>query len=448
MKVVLATSESSPFAKTGGLADMISMLAGSLGCCGVEISVIMPLYRHISPQDYNFEKLEKIICVDMGKNDVSASIWRGSLPGCCGSGCEVYFIENNEYFDRPFLYGDENGDYADNCERFVFFSRAVLESIKAIEIAPDLIHCHDWQTSLVPVYISTLYANDPCFENIRTLLTIHNLAYQGVFWHWDWPLTSLDWSLFCWQGLEFYGKINFLKGGIVFADAISTVSKTYSREIQYPEYGCGLDGVLKSRRADLYGIVNGMDSNLWNPANDKCIKANYDIKDMSGKRKCKGALQYEFKLEGDAGLPLIAMVGDLTEHKGIGILEDCLEELMQEPIQLIVLGVGDSHTVERFEKIEDVYPSKISFCKGFDDRLYHRIIAGSDMLLMPSLFEPCGYNQLIAMRYGTVPIVHSVGGLSDTVIDFSLENIINEDATGFVFLEDNPAALLMKLNVR
>lgn len=441
MKIIMITSELSPFAKTGGLADMVSMLSGALSCSDIEVYIIIPFYSQISEKKYKIENLKKSVSVFIAGRQLQGDLFKGHLPGLPCSSCTVYFIKNREYYDRPFLYGNADGDYADNCERFVFFSKSSLELIKALDLNPDIIHCHDWQTALIPVYLATDYQDDVVLGNVKSLFTIHNLAYQGVFWHWDWPLTSLDWSLFSWQGLEFYGKINLLKGGIVFADAISTVSKTYSREIMTPEYGCGLDGVLRSRKDNIFGIVNGMDYDLWNPEDDKCIKSGYSIRDLSGKRKCKAALQKELKLEIDPGVPLVAMIGRIVEQNGIDLLEECYDAVMQEALQLVILGIGSRYNVEKFKKFASRYPEKSVFVAGYDDRLARRMYAGSDMLLMPSLFEPCGYSQLIAMRYGSVPVVHSSGGLADTVIDLSPEGIEDGTSTGFVFLESNPAAL-------
>lgn len=441
MKVVMATSELTPFAKTGGLADMVGMLSGELCHQGATITIIMPLYGHIQIKKHKLENLKKNFFIDMAGRKTVASLWKGYLPGVCENKCEIYFIQNDEYYNRPFLYGNSEGDYADNCERFVFFSKAVLETIKEIDLNPDVIHCHDWQTALIPVYLSTFYSDDENLKDVNTLLTIHNLAYQGVFWHWDWPLTSLDWSLFSWQGLEFYGKMNLLKGGIVFADAISTVSKTYSQEIQTPEYGCGLDGVFRARKANVHGIINGLDYQLWNPETDKCITENYSIRAMSGKRSCKLALQKELGLEVDAGIPLVAMVGRVVEQKGIDLLEECFDAIMDNVLQLVILGTGNRHHTEKLRKMMEKYGSSAHFAEGFNDRLARRIYSGSDILLMPSLFEPCGLSQLIAMKYGSVPIVHSTGGLADTVVDFSPEGLEDGSATGFVFLEKTPAAL-------
>jgi starch synthase len=354
----------------------------------------------------------------------------------------AWFIENDEYFSRDYLYGTDDADYNDNCERFSFFAQAVLCAIDVLGLKIDLIHCHDWQASLIPVYLKTLYAEAPACKGVRSLLTIHNLAYQGVFWHWDWPLTGLDWGLFTWRGLEFYGKLNFLKGGIIFADAVSTVSKSYSREILTPEHGCGLEGVLEARQKNLFGITNGLDYDTWDPATDEVLISNFSKHDVTGKATCKQALQETCDLEVSPELPLVGMVSRLTDQKGFDLLVECFEDLMASPLQLVILGAGARHTSEILAELCHVHSDRAFFLDDFDEEFARRIFAGSDLFLMPSRFEPCGLAQLIAMRYGAVPIVRATGGLADTVVDVSPEGLEDGSSTGFMFLEYNAASLL------
>ncbi len=442
MKVLMAASEGVPFARTGGLAEVVGMLAGALTSIGVETDVILPLYGSIDRKAYGILPCNSTVEVDMGGRLVEGRVHRATMPAKGVEPGAAYFIENEEYFDRPYLYGMEDGDYADNCERFVFFCRAAAKALDALGLDYDIIHCHDWQTALLPVYLRTLYSNLQAARDVRTVVTIHNLAFQGLFWHWDWPLTGLDWSLFSWRGLEFYGKMNLLKGGVLFADAITTVSKTYSREIQTPEYGYGLEGVFESRADQIYGVVSGLDCDEWNPATDTAIERNYDADDPDDKRFCKLALQDECGLTMDASLPLVSYVGRLSEQRGLDLLEGAMELLLSLPLQLVIQGEGGRHHQERLAAFCASYPGQACYLSEDREDRRRRIFAGSDLFLMPSRFEPCGLEQLIAMRYGAVPVVRHTGGLADTVSDLTPEGLEDGTATGFVFLEYNEAALV------
>jgi len=433
MKVIMVSPEVTPFAKTGGLADVVGTLPKYLFQKGVQVSVILPLYKIVK----NISKLENVDAtleipildkIKLGK------VKKSFLPE---TKVPVYFIEQDEYYNRDNLYTTSFGDYPDNCERFIFFSRAVLEFVKYLDFQPDIIHCHDWQTGLIPLYMKTLYAKD--FSRVKSIMTIHNLAFQGLFWHLDMPLTGLDWKYFNWQELEFYGKINFLKGGLVFADAITTVSKTYAKEIKSKEFGCGLEGVIQKRSSDLYGILNGADYTEWNPQSDKFIKANYGIDNLFLKGLCKNEIQKKCHLPQNKDIPLIGIIGRLTEQKGINLVVDITKRLVNEELQLVILGTGDKHYEEILRKIGKRYPQKISVNIVFDNKLSHEIMAGADMLLVASHFEPCGLTQLYSMKYGTVPIVRAVGGLADTVTDYGDTNSPNN--TGFVFTDYTSDAL-------
>lgn len=411
MNVLIASPEAVPFCKTGGLADVAGALPKVLEKLGIEVSLILPLYRKVKRE--GLKPMNLNIRVPISDRIENASIWKGKT----GNSVPVYFIEKDRYYDREELYQTSEGDYTDNAERFIFFSRAILEGVKAIGLKPDVIHANDWQTAMVPVYLKTIYKDDPFFKKTASLLTIHNLGYQGLFWHLDMHLTGLGWEYFTPEGIEFYGKINLLKGGIIFSDIITTVSKTYSKEIQTVEYGFGLDGVLRKRKKDLYGIVNGIDYDEWNPETDRHIPSKYSMNDIKGKIQCKKALQREMGLR-EKDSPLIGMITRLTSQKGLDILSESIEDLMRLDLQLIILGEGEENYQKILLDISKRFPEKAGIKIGFDNILAKKIYAGSDFFLMPSKYEPCGLGQLISLRYGTIPIVRKTGGLADTIKEF------------------------------
>ena len=440
MRVVYLSSEVVPFAKTGGLADIAGAIPKSLQKLGVEITVIMPLYGIIKENKYPLVKTDIQFEVRIGDKLKSGYVYKGFMPD---SKVPVYFLDNEQYYGRNGLYNypETTKDFEDNSERFIFLSQGALEVINKLNIYPDIVHCNDWQTGLVPVYLKTIYARKECFKNTKTILTIHNIAYQGLFWHWDMKLTGLDWGLFNSKQLEFYGKLNFLKGGVVFSDLINTVSKTYAKEIQTPEYGEGLDGVLRDRSKDLYGIINGMDYSIWNPETDKFIIANYGVKNLSGKQLCKKALQNKFRLP-ERNIPVVGMITRLTDQKGLDLVVNKFQDLMKADLQFVLLGTGEQKYQELFQTYANKYPAKVAVKLNFDECSAHEIEAGSDMFLMPSRFEPCGLNQLYSLKYGTVPIVRSTGGLADTITDVRSYPITNGKANGFLFKEYNSDLLL------
>lgn len=440
MKVVYLSSEVIPFAKTGGLADIAGAIPKCLQKLGIEITVFMPLYGIIKESKYPLTKIDIQFTVKIGDKLKSGYVYKGFLPD---SEVPIYFIDNDQYYSRKGLYNYPCTirDYEDNSERFIFFSRSSLEVIEKLNIYPDIVHCNDWQTGLVPVYLKTNYAKKECFKNIKTIMTIHNLAYQGLFWHWDMKLTGLDWSLFNSKQLEFYGKLNFLKGGIVFGDVVTTVSKTYAKEIQTPEYGVGLDGVLRERANDLYGIINGIDYTIWNPETDKFIVTNYGIKDLRGKQLCKKSLQRKYGLP-EEDVPTVGMITRLTDQKGLDLIVDRFRDFMKLNLQFVLLGTGEQRYQELFRSYTKIFPAKVAVKLTFDEPSAHEIEAGLDMFLMPSRFEPCGLNQLYSLKYGTVPIVRSTGGLADTITDVRLEPVVNGKANGFSFKEYNSDQLL------
>jgi len=451
MKILLAASEVVGYAKTGGLADVAGSLPRALAQRGHECAVFLPLYRSARNGPIPVEPTSVAFNLPVGTKVIPGRLWRSRLSN---SSVPVYLVEQPGYFERDdpatgrglYQYTLPNGqkrDYPDNCERYVFFCRAVLEAIRLLDWWPDVIHANDWQTGLLPVYLREEYRSLPRFEPIRSLFTIHNIAYQGLFWHWDMNLTGLDWRLFNYRQLEFFGHLNLLKAGIVFADAVSTVSPTYAREIQTPYYGCGLQGVLSEREHQLFGIVNGADYHSWDPATDVHLAANYDAETVArGKPLCKRSLQRHFALPEEAKTPVLGLVARLVEQKGIELLTRAAALLLAEGAQLVVLGEGDPKYHRSLQDLRRQYPSQVGVTIGFDEALAHQIEAGADVFLMPSLYEPSGLNQLYSMKYGTPPIVRVTGGLADTVVDCTPATLATGTATGFAFLARAPEALI------
>jgi starch synthase len=428
MKAVIVSSEVVPFAKTGGLADVSGALPKALAKAGVSVSIIMPFYRKISAKKFGIKPTKKSVKVMIGNKEVTGEIHTAKLD----RKIEVYFIEQPKYFDREELYQTIEGDYPDNAERFAFFSKAALALIENLNLKFDIIHCHDWQSALIPVYLKTLYKNHKLLAPIKSVLTIHNLGYQGLFPHTDMNIVGLGWEYFTFDKLEFYGKVNFLKGGIVYADAITTVSKKYAREILTPEFGCGLEGALMQRQKDLYGLLNGIDYSEWNPATDPLIPQKFSPDDMTGKSACRVALQKHFKLPLRADIPIFGMISRLTIQKGWDLLEGVLPKLMESDVQFVILGTGEAKYHQLLKQLASKFPKGVGLALAFDNNLAHLIEAGSDFFLMPSHYEPCGLNQMISMKYGTIPIVRATGGLDDSVIQFDRKTMAGN---GFKFTE-------------
>jgi len=413
MKVLIVSSEIVPFAKTGGLADVTGALPKALRRIGVEADCVLPLYRSVDRDRFPMAPAGPPVHVPLGHREEEGRV----LETDAGGGVRAYLVRNERYFDREFLYSTKDGDYVDNCERFSFFCRALLEWLLRTGRRYDILHCNDWQTGLIPAYLKTIYSHGEPLGGAASVFTVHNLGYQGLFWNHDLPMTGLSWDLFTPKGVEFYGKLSLLKAGLVFADVLSTVSDTYSREIQTPEYGHGLDGVLYERREDLFGILNGVDYDDWNPRTDPWIAANYSREDLSGKAACREDLLREFGWEGPVPEPVIGLVGRLTAQKGFDLLEAIGDWLASRPLRFVVLGTGERNYEEAMETLGKRHPDRISVRLGFDNRLAHKIEAGADIYLMPSRYEPCGLNQIYSMQYGTVPVVRNTGGLADTVVD-------------------------------
>lgn len=433
MKILFAASEAAPFAKTGGLADVAGSLPPAMAALGHDVRVVIPRYQCVDPAAYTLRHIATFY--------VPLASWKERcdvLEGRIGKNVTVYFINKDIYFNRPELYRTTHADYPDNAERFAFFSRAVVELCRVLDFRPDILHCNDWQTGLVPFYLKTLYWDDPLFERSKSVFTVHNLGYQGSFWHWDMRYVGLGWDMFKPEGIEFWGKLNFLKAGLIYSDMITTVSATYSREIQTPEYGHGLEGVLAKRTADLYGIVNGIDYEEWNPARDQQIAHTFSADRPAGKAACKMDLLKRMGLRsGDA--PVIGMVTRLSGQKGLDILMQALPELMACNAQLVILGTGEEHFHRALTEATDRFPDRMRVLLHYDEALAKSIYAGCDLFLMPSRYEPCGLGQMIALRYGAVPVVRSTGGLIDTVQDYDSKT---GRGTGFVFKEYSAAGIL------
>jgi starch synthase len=446
MRILYVASEVVPFAKTGGLADVAGALPLELARQGHDVRVAMPKYGTIDESRFDLVPILDEIVVRLGDTSYLTQIKRSYFPQ---TNVPVYFVQNQSLFGRKGLYQENGVDYTDNDVRFGVFCKAVIWILKALDWIPDIIHCNDWQTALIPVFLRNdheVRVADPHLSRIKVLYTIHNLAYQGVFERYTLTRLGLPSELFTPESMEFFGKVNFMKGGIVFADEISTVSKRYAEEIQTPEYGCGLDGLLRSRRNQLHGIMNGIDYTVWDPATDPLIPFHYSFRSIGGKTRCKKALQTNLGLECNAQVPLLGMISRLDPQKGFDLVAAGIEQLLEKKVQFVLLGTGmpEYHTL--FESIAKRWPSQASVNLRFDNALAHQIEAGADIFLMPSRFEPCGLNQLYSMRYGTIPVVRRTGGLADSVVDTTPETLANGLATGFVFDEYSTEALLATID--
>jgi starch synthase len=422
--VALVSPEIAPFAKTGGLGDMVAALSRALERLGLRVSLVMPAYRSVLQGGFPLQDTGVRFTVPVSDRMVEG----GLLKTNTGSAITVYFVRAVQYFDRDYLYGTPESDYPDNAERFIFFSRAALEVLKMDP--PEILHAHDWQSAPCIVFLKAQPDLYPQLSTIKTVLTVHNLGYQGLFWYLDWHLLNLDWSFYTPSYLEFYGRINFLKGGFVFADAITAVSPTYAEEIKTAEHGFGLEGVFRERAPKLVGIPNGADYDVWNPKKDPLIARTYDADSLSEKMVCKVDLQRAFQLPERADVPLIGMVSRLTPQKGLDLLEKALDELFSRDIQFVFLGTGDKRYQDFLARLALQHPTKCGVRIAFDESLAHKVIAGADMFLVPSRYEPSGLTQLYSLKYGTIPVVRATGGLRDTIREFNPET---GEGNGFVF---------------
>lgn len=424
LHVVMASPEIAPFAKTGGLGDVLASLPIALERLGLRVSLIMPAYRSVLQGGFPIDDTGIDFTVPISNSREAGTLLKTKV----GRDITVYLIRANQYYDRENFYGTHGEDYLDNAERFTFFARSILGVLK--QDPPSILHAHDWQSALAIAFLKAQPHLYPELSSVKTVFTVHNLGYQGLFNYLDWHLLNLDGQFFTPKYLEFYGKINFLKGGLVFADRITTVSPSYAEEIKTAEQGFGLDGVFRERSKDLVGILNGADYEIWNPETDPFLCKTYGIENLSGKKACKSDLQRTFGLQHDPDVPLIGMVSRLTSQKGFDLLEQAMDALLARSIQLILLGTGDRHYEELLAEMPGRYPGQVGVQIDFDDSLAHRIIASSDLLLMPSRYEPSGLTQLYGLRYGTIPIVRATGGLKDSVREF---NPGTGEGNGFVF---------------
>lgn len=430
MEILFVASEVAPWSKTGGLGDVAGALPRALAARGHAVAVVSPRYGSIDPRAHGLVRKERALRVR--GEPVSVWVAEGSPA--------VHLVEHERLFGaRPGLYGDGTRDYPDNAERFAFLSRAALALPGALGLRARVVHANDWQTGLVPWLLHHEHAQDPALAGARSVFTIHNLAYQGTFPKPVVPHLGLPWDVLRLEAMEFHDQLSFMKAGLVFADALTTVSPTYAREILTPDGGMGLDAVLRQRRESLHGILNGIDVTEWDPATDPHLPAHFTARALAGKARCKAALQRELALPARADVPLLGMVTRLVAQKGIDLVVAILPELLSRDVQLAVLGSGDRAFEEAFARAAREHPDRIAARIGFDEGLAHRIEGGADAFLMPSRFEPCGLNQMYSLRYGTVPVVRGVGGLEDTVEDYDGWN----RGTGFKFREYSPAALLL-----
>lgn len=423
MRVLMVASEAIPFAKTGGLADVVGSLSPALAALGHEVSIVLPRYRSVDP---------------VSAHSIAApSVWMGGVRydiSILGAEAAVpfYLVDCPLLYDRDGLYGDATADYPDNAIRFALLSRAALLIARDI-VRPQILHCHDWQTGLVTAYLRTVFANDPGLIGMKTLFTIHNLGYQGIFPKEALRQAGLDASVFNPDGVEFFGSVSYIKGGLNYADRLNTVSRRYALEIQTPDYGFGLDGLLRARNADLTGILNGVDYSQWNPETDPYIVCHYSAQTLGGKTRCKEDLLREFGLPAAAMVrPLIGIVSRFTSQKGADLIAPIVQSLVADDVYMVALGNGDPLYESMFRDMAEQNPRHIAVRLGWHEPLAHKIEAGADMFLMPSRYEPCGLNQIYSLRYGTVPIVRATGGLDDTI----------EEGTGFKFGEYSEGALL------
>jgi starch synthase len=433
MRILFVASEVAPFSKTGGLGDVAGALPAALAARGHEVAVVTPRYGSIDPAAHHLERT----AVTVSARGDAAGLWRARAGAAT-----VYLLEHERWYaSRRGLYFEHGRDYPDNAQRFAFLCRAALDVPRAIGFAPDILHLHDWQTALAAWMMRHEHDGEGWPQRARSVYTIHNLAYQGVFEKELMPAVGLPWEVFRYEAMEFYDQLNFMKAGLVFADAITTVSPNYAREILTPEHGCALDALLRHRARDLTGILNGIDDVAWNPATDRHLPATYGPDDLSGKARCKTALQLELGLPVRRDVPLVGMVGRLAEQKGIDLVAAALHEIMGTDLQLALLGSGRRDYEDLFERAARERPDRLAVRTDFDEGLAHRIEGGADVFLMPSRFEPCGLNQMYSLRYGTVPVVRGVGGLEDTVEDF--DGFRN--GTGFKFRDYHPAAMMTAL---
>lgn len=436
LKILMAASECVPFAKAGGLGDVVGALPKYLEKLGHDVRVVLPRYYSIDKEKYGLKLLPGVLVVPMGiVGEMYCGVYEARLPG---SSVPVYFLEHDGYYGRDGLYEVDNVGFLDNDNRFVFLSKAALELCKMLDFHPDLIHAHDWHTAALPLLLNTSYLNDPRVGGKPSLLTVHNMQYQGNFYEGLMDVLGVGWEWFNFLNLEKDGEVNLLKGGLYHATVLNTVSEGYAREMHTAAYGWGLEGVVRERSADLFGILNGVDYDEWSPENDPYLPASFSAQSLTGKRVCKRELQKEVGLPMRDDVPLLGIVSRMVKQKGIDILAEAMPRIMELDLQIVMLGGGEPWAHFYFGDIMAANPGKFSIRIGYDNALAHRIEAGSDFFLMPSAFEPCGLNQMYSLRYGTLPIVRATGGLDDSVENFQEGSLTG---TGFKFWDHTAQAL-------
>ena len=434
MRILLASSEVHPYSKTGGLADMIGALGKAFARAGHQVGIVTPLYRGIAERFPEIRRVDWRIDLPLASWRARAELWSAEPV----KGLTTYFISQSKYYDRDSLYQQHGKDYPDNGERFIFFSKCVAHLARYLPWRPEVVHVNDWQTGLVPSLILHQSRREGWGNPPVTCLTIHNLAYQGVFPRSAYTMTNLPGDYFHPEGAEYYGKLNCLKAGIVYSDVVTTVSPRYAREITTEEFGCGLDGVLRKRKQPVLGILNGVDYDEWNTDRNPHLMNTYSIADLAGKAANKLALQAEFGLPVKSDVPLFGTITRLADQKGVDIELGALEEMLHTEIQFVLLGSGDHGYERAFQKLAHRYPQKVAVQFGYNQTLSHRIESGCDFYIMPSKFEPCGLNQMYSLRFGTIPIVRITGGLDDTVVDATEDSL---GANGVKFAEYSTQAL-------
>lgn len=437
MKIVMIASECVPFVKTGGLADVVGALPKALKRQGHDVSIIIPKYAKIDTKKYNLERTQESMGVWMGSG---IQEWASVDKCMLDDEIPVYFIESWQHFGRNGIYDDDqNRAYRDNPYRFAFFSRAAVQFCIDAQLRPDIIHVHDWQAALVPAYLKTWFWHDPYLSNTATVLTIHNIDYQGISPKTAYDYIGLDWSHFTSEKFEDYDNINLLKGGIFFSDMVNTVSPTYADETRFSELGRGMQGPLQRKGQAYVGILNGVDYDDWNPETDPLIPANYSADDLSGKAECKAALQKKFQLNVSAKIPVFGVVSRFASQKGLEVLYETIHQVLHRMFaQFVILGSGDKGLEGKYMELPAIYPGSVGTYIGYDNTRAHWIEAGSDFFLMPSHFEPCGLNQMYSLKYGTVPIVRNTGGLADTIEQYNEQSGMG---TGYKFQDNHPKAL-------
>ncbi|MFH1134811.1 MAG: glycogen synthase GlgA [Pseudomonadota bacterium] len=437
MNILFVSPEVFPFSRAGGLGDVSYFLPRALAEKGHRLWVVTPKYRQTEQAGIPLTFLEDNVRVPLSWREKRAQIFSARVS----DRIEVFFIGCDELFNRNGLYGNEFGDYEDNAERFIFFSRAVMELAKNMGFRPDVVHCHDWPTGLVPVYLKTLYADVENLSRAASLFTFHNLGSQGIFWHYDFAMTGLGWELFTPEGLEFHNQVNMTKAGLIMADLISTVSRKYAEEVLTPEYAFGLEGVLQARQADTHAVLNGVDYDIWDPAKDPEIVAHYTPDNLAPKAACRNDLCRLFELQDDSR-PIVAVISRLLDRKGFDLISETFTRLLTLDMKMVIMGMGEDKYHALLRDLAAANPDRLGVKVFFDKGLAHRIMAGADIFLMPSRYEPCGLEQLYGLKYGAVPVVRATGGLEDTIVDVKQ---YPESGSGFKFFDYTPDALFSAL---